>query len=154
MSAEFNDDDLPLHTRVAERLHQLGWRADCDAQHSNLRNALPELRAMLAPIVDDGGPAFPVDTGRQEDGTYGHQTGGSTWQSGGMTLRDYMAAHVGADVDMAAQYAESLVGSPMPKQSTPLRPTYWREVAAWWAEAEAVQRYLKADAMLKARAAS
>lgn len=42
--------------------------------------------------IDDGGPAFPVDTSRQHDGTYGHQTSNNTWQSGGMTLRDYFAA--------------------------------------------------------------
>lgn len=138
MSAEFNDDDLPLHTRVAERLHQLGWRADCDAQHSNLRNALPELRAMLAPIVDDGGPAFPVDTGRQEDGTYGHQTGSRTWQSGGMTLRDYLAAQALPGVLNASWH--DLQFKPVNGLST--------------IENTAVLAYQVADAMLKARAAS
>lgn len=44
----------------------------------------------------NGGPAFPVDTrgsGESEDsGTYGHQTGPTTWQFSGMNLRDYFAA--------------------------------------------------------------
>lgn len=44
----------------------------------------------------NGGPAFPVDTrstgNDAESGNYGHQSGPSTWQYGGMTLRDYFAA--------------------------------------------------------------
>jgi len=66
------------HEEVAEFLGSLGWRSSCDAQWTNLRDALPHLRAMLAPPVTDGGPAFPWG----EHGTH----------LGGMTLRDYFAA--------------------------------------------------------------
>lgn len=106
---------------------------------------------MSAPI--NGGPAFPVSTSVNDaTGEYGHQTGNATWQCPGMTLRDYFAAHADCSTDeMSIPYAESLIGRPMPVQSVPARPTYWREVAEWWAEAEAIGCYLKADAMLKAR---
>jgi len=40
-----------------------------------------------------GGPAFPVSTRPMEtEGEFGHQDSATTWQYGGMTLRDYFAA--------------------------------------------------------------
>jgi len=43
--------------------------------------------------INNGGPAFPVSTRVEEcDGGYGHQDGPTTYQFGGMTLRDYFAA--------------------------------------------------------------
>ncbi|MFL9943685.1 hypothetical protein [Paraburkholderia graminis] len=43
--------------------------------------------------IKDGGPAFPVST-RLDDtaNEYGHQDGHTTWQYGGLTMRDYFAA--------------------------------------------------------------
>lgn len=42
---------------------------------------------------DTGGPAFPVSTRPMEEEVgFGHQDSNSTWQFGGMTLRDYFAA--------------------------------------------------------------
>lgn len=41
-------DDL-LYRRLAEKLDSIGWRSHCDAQWTRLRDALPELRAMLLP---------------------------------------------------------------------------------------------------------
>jgi hypothetical protein len=43
----------PLYQRVAELLNELGWRSMCDAQHTNLRDALPQIAAMLAPPVTE-----------------------------------------------------------------------------------------------------
>lgn len=46
-------------------------------------------------MKDDGGPAYPVETSRKSVANgveYGHQTGNTTWQFPGMTLRDYFAA--------------------------------------------------------------
>jgi hypothetical protein len=44
-------------------------------------------------MINDGGPAFPVSTRPwSEYEPYGHQDSDSTWQYGGMTLRDYFAA--------------------------------------------------------------
>ena len=38
-------------------------------------------------------PAFPVSTWSSDDGlSFGHQDSPSTWQYGGITLRDYFAA--------------------------------------------------------------
>lgn len=34
---------------VADKLYAIGWRSPCDAQWTNLRDALPELRQMLTP---------------------------------------------------------------------------------------------------------
>lgn len=56
-------------------------------------------------MKDDGGPAYPVDTRRESaenGGEYGHQTGNTTWQFPGMSMRDYfaakaMAAYIAAD---------------------------------------------------------
>lgn len=42
---------------------------------------------------DNGGPAFPVSTRPcEEDHGFGHQDSHSTWQFGGLTMRDYFAA--------------------------------------------------------------
>ena len=42
--------------------------------------------------IDDGGPAYPVSTRKHNnDDGYGHQDGASTWQFGGMSLRDHFA---------------------------------------------------------------
>lgn len=47
----------------------------------------------MAERINDGGPAFPASTRpMQDEYGYGHQDGHSTWQYGGMTLRDYFAA--------------------------------------------------------------
>ena len=42
--------------------------------------------------IGNGGPAFPVSTRPLENEPgFGHQDGPSTWQYGGMSLRDYAA---------------------------------------------------------------
>ena len=75
----------------------------------------------------DGGPAFPVSTRPMENETgYGHQDGFSTWQHGGMTLRDYFAAKA----------MQSMLGV----------------IPADGAKALAVASYAMADAMLAERA--
>lgn len=79
--------------------------------------------------IDNGGPAFPVSTAQANDGEYGHQSGHSTWQFPGMTLRDYFAG--------IALGSEHTVGTP--KQC---------------AKQCAKQAYEVADEMLKARAAA
>jgi hypothetical protein len=74
----------------------------------------------------DGGPAFPVEVdSKQPDG---RQTGNTTWQAYGMTLRDYFAA-------MAM--CGSLGGEP----GSHLRPCTLAQ-----------ESYAVADAMLAARA--
>jgi hypothetical protein len=78
---------------------------------------------------EDGGPAFPVGSMRAEDGSIGHQDSHSTWQFGGMTLRDYFA--IRAPLNLLDR-----VG------------------LLWSAERDAEARYKYADAMLKARASA
>jgi hypothetical protein len=64
----------------------------------------------------------------------------------GMTLRDYFAAKAIIDADVSQEYAEKLLGRTMPN---------WMDDTAgnaeFWADFEAIARYIKADAMLKAR---
>jgi hypothetical protein len=82
--------------------------------------------------INDGGPAFPV--------LYG-QTNGQD----GMSLRDWFAATIdGLSEECAPDVGEALVGRPMPDG--------WIEIMAWWAEADAVYRYMRADALLAERA--
>ena len=47
----------------------------------------------MSEIKYTGGPAFPVNTRPCETtDDFGHQDSETTWQFGGMTLRDYFAA--------------------------------------------------------------
>lgn len=107
----------------------------------------------------DGGPAFPVSTSL-EAGQYGHQDGPQTWQFPGMTLRDYFATHEQLDPNesIGLGLAERLAGRPHPgprdeggKLKAGADPV---EGAIFWADAEAAYRYLRADAMLRAREAN
>ncbi len=80
--------------------------------------------------INNGGPAFPVDTAYQGDGSFGHQTGSTTWQFSGVTVRDYFAAKA---MQAAATNPAGADG-------------FTFEERAVWA-------YAQADAMLKAREA-
>ncbi len=76
--------------------------------------------------INTGGPAFPVSTRPCETtDDFGHQDSETTWQFGGMTLRDYFAAKA-----MQGMMANS-----------------WNDNYDAWA----CHAYLLADAMLKAR---
>jgi hypothetical protein len=82
---------------------------------------------------NNGGPAFPVDTGSTGDveyGDFGHQTGNTTWQFPGMTLRDYFAAKAMPTMISMCQYADG----------------------AWDHATVAQNAYALADAMLAERA--
>ncbi len=78
--------------------------------------------------MNNGGPAFPVSTRPMdtEEG-YGHQDGATTWQYGGITVRDYFAAKI-----LPALYADARVGRD-------------------WQNYVAQEAYRMADAMLKER---
>lgn len=91
--------------------------------------------------TNNGGPAFP-DSGGQADYT------------GGMTLRDYFAAKAEGLHDTATpEFAEALTGRKRPDvvHGSPENMLEW---ARFWADADAVLRYIRADAMLRAREAS
>ena len=85
--------------------------------------------------IDDGGSAFPVPTDRAIDG---------------MTLRDYFAANITVPEDLGWG-ADGLMGGPPPNWSSKGDYEQSLKCVAWWAEAEAKYRYMRADAMLKAR---
>lgn len=82
--------------------------------------------------INNGGPAFPVSTMVEErTAGYGHQDGPTTYQFGGMTLRDYFAARAMQGL--------------MANKSNPLH---------FNPEDDAAYVYRIADAMLKAREAA
>ncbi len=94
---------------------------------------------------DNGGPAFPHPGGSRDASVQESYLG--------MTLRDYFAAHEPIDpkYSIGRSLAEMLVGRALPVAdgngaACPLA------VTTFWAESEAKYRYLRADAMLKARA--
>ena len=102
--------------------------------------------------IEDGGPAFhSANEVRMGD----YATGGHS----GLSLRDYFAAHEVMDPNesIGLALAERLAGRPHPAPrditgniksgGDPV------EVAVFWADAEAAYRYLRADAMLRARSA-
>ncbi len=74
--------------------------------------------------------------------------------SGGQpNLRDQFAANIAIDADdLCRRSAEALMGAPAP--NPPATQEGWIAAMQWSAEAEARLRYLKADAMLKAREAT
>jgi len=127
-------NDEPLYQTVADFIYGLGWRPDCDAQHTNLRDALPQLRGLLDPQGRDGGPAFPesyVGADRPHEGI-----------GDGMTLRDYMAAKA-----MQAQVTTDMV----PGEACDALLQAAADAAQDPVYRLALMSYEIADAMLKAR---
>ena len=123
---------------------------------------------MTAAEINDGGPAFPMQEAQaihakayaavqhiadndERDRAYVTARAAAV---GGMSLRDYFAAHevIDPQVTFGPLLAERLVGRPMP-MARGNQAADSLEVALYWADVEAAYRYLRADAMLKARAA-
>lgn len=58
----------------------------------NINNQNQAFASVNMDQPSNGGPAFPVSTRQLEsEPGFGHQDGPSTWQYGGMTLREYAA---------------------------------------------------------------
>ena len=88
--------------------------------------------------INDGGPAFPVSTRScVSDSGYGHQDSESTWQFGGMSLRDWFAGRFASAWVIAISRRHAERG-------------YEDEAAAVEANRLGL---IQADAMLKAREA-
>lgn len=90
--------------------------------------------------INDGGPAFPVQDA-------------SSYRAHGMSLRDYFAIHVKIEEsDITMSGAETLIGRrhPVPEYGKAADPV---AVAQFYSDVEAALRYMRADSMLKARAA-
>ena len=90
---------------------------------------------MSAPVAT-GGKAFPA------------LCSDHSCNEGGMSLRDWFAAYAFVTAeDPHPTLAKAVMGTEVPNFSeSPITATIW------WAEAEARLRYIKADAMIAARA--
>lgn len=89
--------------------------------------------------IEDGGPAFPVP----EEANINNQEG--------MTLRDWFAAECGGVAEGCSKdVGEALTGRPFPTAEIGHPRTLAQML--WWADVDATYRYMRADAMLKARA--
>ena len=101
----------------------------------------------------NGGPAFPCDQIIARDAN-GHMQGVEV-SGPGMTLRDYFATHEPLDPNnsIGKALAEKLIGRRLPEKEDGFKDQYELAlaVAIFWAGAEAAYRYLRADAMLRAR---
>lgn len=104
------------------------------------------LRRMQAPI-GDGGTAFPNEYSEAANGDV------IVWAERGMSLRDYFAIHEpipfnyeGSGLSLNAMQ-KLLPENPMPSLAAGIT----LEFIQWEAEAVARYRYMRADAMLKAR---
>ena len=95
--------------------------------------------------MTDGGPAFPVSTRScVSDSGYGHQDSESTWQFGGMSLRDYFAG----------QALQGIVANKHPLENEPDEGyASMLDACAGEGKCAAEMSYFYADAMLKAREA-
>ena len=100
---------------------------------------------------NDGGPAFPVPMVPYRDGF-------TEVKEGGMSLRDWFAGQErladwdNSDAVMQRAMAEALAGQPQPPNGWAGKTT--AELIAmlrWEAEWKAALKYLRADAMMKAR---
>lgn len=92
----------------------------------------------------DGGAAFPQSGCAQY----------AQWApEGGMTLRDYFAAHadISGDLEGDGCIEHRLALSLMNGEIPPSWDNDYLEARVWWASAESRLRYMKADAMLEAR---
>lgn len=120
--------------------------------------------------IKDGGTAFPMQDpqaihayaiGKLEgvSGTDERDRIYMTARSqaiGGMTLRDYFAAHEPLDPNesIGKALAEKLTGRRLPDFGSDEflgQHEFALAAALFWADAEAAYRYLRADAMLRAR---
>lgn len=101
----------------------------------------------MAQRFNDGGPAFPHES-------YCREADMDTVKPG-MTLRDYFATHEPLDPNnsIGKALAEKLIGRRMPEKEDGFKDHYELALAVsiFWADAEAAYRYLRADAMLRAR---
>ncbi len=106
----------------------------------------------MAEKSHNGGPAFP---GIRIEAGDNYNPPKQIHRSG-MTLRDYLAAHEQLDPNQSIgkTLAEKLTGRRLPEMTDFVNQYEFALAAAiFWADAEAAYRYLRADAMLRARSA-
>lgn len=101
--------------------------------------------------INDGGPAFPQQSYHRPNGEF-------EWPQDGMSLRDYFASNEkltewdGTDSMLPTAATEALAGRPMPAGGWGAKtPEQWLEMHMWEADWRARLKYIRADAMLRAR---
>lgn len=102
---------------------------------------------------NDGGPAFPSEMtiDRETGERMPYQFGNDDFVEQGMSMRDYFAAKAhDMSEDTTVEHAEAILGKPRPDKisSDPEVILAW---ARFWIDANAVYKYMQADAMLAAR---
>jgi hypothetical protein len=106
------------------------------------RQVGPEVKPVTPAPIDDGGPAFART---------GHECTNGDWvvPQNGMTLRDWFAGNEKVDPSEHFQWelCEALAG-PRPIKSRATDPVEWE---IWQAAWQARIRFIRADAMIKAR---
>jgi hypothetical protein len=109
----------------------------------------------VSTLIDDGGPAFPFDWVDFQP-TTGDQV--VREQFSGMSLRDHFASREtlsewdNHDAVVANQMAEALAGYPRPSHGWKCETaSEWLAMVKWEADWRAALRYIRADAMIKAR---
>lgn len=88
-------------------------------------------------------PAFPISSSSNETGTYSLLDARSGFDYIGLTKREWMAAHVDVSNEMvnsSIAFIEALMGKQPPSSHL--------ENFAYWNEAEAKLRVMKADALI------
>ena len=111
---------------------------------------------MSEPNVNDGGPVFPA--GMVVTPNNGLVPTSAVTDETGMSLRDWLAAHErlaewdSGDAVMRTEMAEALAGRKQPGHGWACAtPEEFLEMLQWEADWRAALKYIRADAMLKAR---
>lgn len=90
----------------------------------------------MTDTINTGGAAFPFEGGENNH----------IEPSTGMTLRDYLASHAdGFSYQVTAEFAAQATGLEVPESHDGY------EVALFWSKADAIYKYMQADAMISAR---
>ena len=100
--------------------------------------------------ANDGGPAFPVPDTHHPDGQIQYGANGMSlrdWFAGQETLADFDAP----DASVPKWAAEALAGRQKPECLHVTKADNWIEMMKWEADWRAGLKYIRADAMLRAR---
>lgn len=116
-----------------------------------------EGHSLLAPTGNALNEYLPLSAGngsmvRNEPalGRYA-QVGDIALQSGGVTVLDFFAVHCDLDMHRGAQGGIGTITAKLVMNENPPADRGTIESLKWWAEAESRYRFLKAQAMVKAR---
>lgn len=95
----------------------------------------------------DGGPAFPLQSLAEPNSEIAWGMSLRDWFAGQETLADFDSP----EASVPKWAAEALVGRQRPDHLNVTKAENWIELLKWEAEWRAAIKYIRADAMLKAR---